>query len=78
MSRRPGQALAHFKPWPRPITNTLYSKVMFAMVHRSDQDMGDAHSPRRRLYEPEARAGFGSLQTLAAILLAEPENSDLA
>ena len=49
---------------------------MFVRVHRSDQNMSDAHSPRRRLYEPEARAAFSSLQTLPAILQTEPENSD--
>jgi hypothetical protein len=69
MSRRPGRALAHFKPWPRPITITLYSKGMFAMVHRSDQYINDSHSPRRRLYEPEARAGFSSLQTFGLQLI---------
>ena len=76
----------NFQPWPRPVTDTLCSKVMFAMVNKPDQNMSDsnqggpititltqkvmfvivcrpdlwisdAHSPRRRLYESEARAG---------------------
>jgi hypothetical protein len=38
--------LAHFKPWPRPITITLYSKDMFEMVHRSDQYINDSHQGR--------------------------------
>jgi len=42
-----------------PVYPVLYGEVMFAMVHRSDQDMSDTHSPRRRLYPPASKpCGF--------------------
>jgi hypothetical protein len=34
---------------------------MFVLIYKSNQYINDSHSPRRRLYEPEARAGFSSL-----------------
>jgi hypothetical protein len=37
------------------------------MVHKSDQYMNDSHSPRRRLYEPEARAGFRHFRSLETL-----------